>query len=61
MWMEEKISSVKGKSQSGLYDSKMYWQHKMAKEERKSARDFRNLHILPEISGEGLGSRKECC
>ena len=31
MWMEEKICSVKGKSQSGLCDSKMYWQHKMAK------------------------------
>ena len=36
-------------------------QHKRAKAKRKSARDLKNLSILPENSAEGLRSRRECC
>ena len=43
------------------YESKIKWQHKKAKAARYSARDLKNLHILPENSAEGLGSRREHC
>ena len=38
-----------------------YRQHKKVKAERKSARDLKNLHILPENSAEDLRSLSECC
>ena len=37
----------------------MYWQHKKAKTARYSAKDLKNLRILPENSSEGLGSPGE--
>ena len=42
------------------YETKI-WQHKKTRAKRKSARDLKNLHILPESSAEGLGSRTEHC
>ena len=53
--------SVKAKSQLGNIWVKDIWQHKKVKATRYSARDLKNLSILPENSTEGLGSRKECC
>ena len=44
-----------------IYESKVQWQHKKAKDAKCSARDLKNLHILLKNSAEGLGSRREHC
>ena len=51
--MEVHICSVKA------IESSM-WQYKKVKAIRYSARDLKNLSILPETLAEGLGSRREC-
>ena len=50
--MEVHIYTVKAKSETGYI-----W----VKDIMRTARDRKNLHILPENSAEGLGSRRECC
>ena len=40
---------------------KMRWQHRKATAERKLAGDLKNLHVLPQNSAEGLGSRRQRC
>ena len=42
-----------------MSQSKIQWQHKKAKAARYSARDLKNLLILPENSAESLRSRRE--
>ena len=44
-----------------IYESNIKWQNKNAKVARYSARDHKNLCILPENSAEDLGSKRECC
>ena len=51
--MEIHIYSVKGKNQGGNDNTKK------TKATRHSARDLKNLYILPKNSAEGLGSRRE--
>ena len=43
------------------HKSKIKWQHRKAKVERKSARDVKNLHILLEHSAEDMVFKRECC
>ena len=40
------------------YEKKIYRQHKKAKAKGKSARDHKNLCILPENSADDVGSRR---
>ena len=44
-----------------IYESNILWQHKKAKAARYSARDLKNLRILPENSAEGFMSRRQHC
>ena len=44
-----------------IYESKIWWQYEKAKAARYSAKDLKNLCILPENSAEGLGCRREHC
>ena len=41
-----------------LYEPKIFWQHKKAKAERKSASDLKNWRILSDNLPKGLGSRR---
>ena len=61
MWMEVHIYSIKAKSQAGNIWVKYRMTIQKAKAERKSARDLKNLFILPENSAEGLRHRRERC
>ena len=54
--MEVHTYSVTARLKQVKYDSKIKWQHKKAKAERKSARNCKNFHVLPENLAEGLGS-----
>ena len=60
--MELQLYSVKAESQRcNIWCKDIKWQHKKVNVGRYSARDLKNLSILPENSAEGLGPRREHC
>ena len=61
MWMEVPYTVLKQRHKLVKFESKIKWQHKKAKAERKSSRNCKNFHVLPENLAKGLGSRREHC